>query len=320
MRRVGFRITLQPQDVATAASMIVQTREIVLTEPGSGGRKRRDWQELEQRSAKQVERLHGVFNALDLPSPSPETDIRVQANIAEQCEWSEALLDDITAELDDLQNRRTDLRASIARRQQWCQELEMLKAIPLPLGRLNNARHLHITVGFAPPDELAQFKLPMTRSAFVVVPLAGGTEYRQPVVAISLIENKQVLEQILSDLFMTPTSFSKELVEVPECEMQKMRAALRADEQQLRELDREHTDLKNQWRPHLDELFQRAQLTNGMAALVCKYGWPGEACFSFTGSAERKSAFELFDHLRERAIGPLAITVTEVAENRKRVA
>jgi V/A-type H+-transporting ATPase subunit I len=240
---------------------------------GWGGEAGGTWSDLSSRYSSLERRLNNLLDALEIP--------RKEGPLPKELRPSEAVqqMEDTTREAEatvhDWQNRQRAADRAAERSRLLVEEMQLLRPMQIPVEKLREMKHLHLTIGTIPAENLASLWVPLFRMHFAIIPVL---EYdsRVLIFAASTREHGVILDRALASAFFDPLRIPEDVSGHPEEAVDQLESRLADAEGRLRALEQERRQIVEQQGEDLLALWRRARADARIAHAISEFGREGQ--------------------------------------------
>jgi V/A-type H+-transporting ATPase subunit I len=309
MRKVNIFVPQENIEELTIALAQLGTLQLIKESEfeGWGGETGGTWSDLASRYSSVERRLSNLLDALDIP--------RKEGPLPQELRPSQAVqqVENITREAEkkvhDWQDRQRAADRAAEHSRLLVEEMQLLRPMQIPVEQLREMKHLHLTVGTIPAENLASLWVPLFRMHFVIIPVL---EYdsRVLIFAASTEEHGVILDRALASAFFDPLQIPEDVSGHPEEAIDQLQSRLADAETRLRDLEQERQRIVEQQGEDLLTLWRRARADARIASAISDFGREGQI-YLVIGWIPRNALDELVHTVREITNNQADIQVLE---------
>lgn len=231
------------------------------------------WAGLANTYAAQERRLVDLLQALQIPqsdAPLPE-DLDPGNDVSR----IESVLEEAERVVHDWRRRKEAAEREAHRLRLLMEQMRLLAPLDVPVERLRQLHHLHLTVGTIPSTNLARLQTALFRIAFVIIPVYEH-EDRTLIFAASTHEHAPILDRALRSAFLDPVEPPADVIGSPARALTQLGERLEATHRRLAELEAERERLAQEWEARLVPFWQRARADATLADAIRRFGRHGQ--------------------------------------------
>jgi vacuolar-type H+-ATPase subunit I/STV1 len=231
------------------------------------------WSSLARRYGALERRLDDLLDALEIPRKEapppkdlhPSQDIDPMQDTVQKAEQS----------VHDLQERENAAEHAFERANLLVEEMQLLEPMDIPVERLRELEHLHLTVGTIPTEELASLRASLFHISFAIIP---ALEYdgRVLIFAASTREHSAILDRALASAYFDQLQLPQEASGYPDQVMDELQSRLANAEDHLNAVKQEHQQTVEEWGEQLLSMWRRARADVQVANTISGFGREGD--------------------------------------------
>jgi vacuolar-type H+-ATPase subunit I/STV1 len=238
-----------------------------------GNRSGGTWSSLARRYGSLERRLDDLLDALEIARE--ETSPPEELHPSQDIDSMQDSVKEAEESVHDLQEREKAAEHAVERSNLLVEEMELLAPMDIPVERLRELEHLHLTVGTIPAEELASLRASLFHISFVIIP---ALEYdgRVLIFTATTREHGAILDRALASAYFDQLALPQEATGYPDEVMDELQSRLADAKDRLGAIKQERKQVTREWRERLLALWRRARADAKVAETIGQFSREGE--------------------------------------------